>query len=116
MAVKLKTKSKHIKKAAVKTAARRKSSVSKRKRAKPAARKTVKRRIKSVSKVEARAPAKGSNGQLKVPPVQKTRSNEYVNAIHAYESGLKLMHAENYEKATKAFGELINEHTGEAEI
>src|SRR6202030_1501908 len=48
--------------------------------------------------------------------VQKIRSREYASAVHAYESGLKLMHAEEYERAIKAFRELISEHSDEPEI
>jgi len=51
-----------------------------------------------------------------VVAVQKIRSREYASAVHAYESGLKLMHAEEYERAIKAFRELISEHSDEPEI
>ena len=119
MAAKTKTKSKTAKKTAAKAAAVRKSSISKVKRSKPV--KTVERKngkapTKPVPKVEARPTTKGNNGHLKSAPILKLRSREYSSAIHAYESGLKLMHGENYEKAIRAFNELIAEHTGEAEI
>src|SRR5207237_3355149 len=68
------------------------------------------------AKVVARVPSKGRNAQPKVLPVQKLRSKEYANAIHAYESGLKQMHHEEYERAIKAFRELIAEHSEEPEI
>src|SRR5437762_8852877 len=119
MVAKTKSKTKPVKKAAAKAAAVRKSSVSNVKRtkpAKPANRKNGKHPSKPVPKMEVRSTSKGGNGQPKSAPVQKPRSREYSNAIHAYESGLKLMHAENYEKAIKAFNELIAEHSSEAEI
>jgi tetratricopeptide (TPR) repeat protein len=127
MAAKSKSKTKPVKRANPTTSAARKSRVSKPKSAKPVARKNGKSRPKKtpsrtpskVPKVELRvAPRSGGNGQPKAPLGQKptVRSREYSSAIHAYESGLKLMHAENYERAIKAFGELIVDHSGEAEI
>jgi tetratricopeptide (TPR) repeat protein len=48
--------------------------------------------------------------------VQKSRSKEYANAIQSYEAGLKLMHAEEYEKAIRIFRDLIADHPEEPEI
>src|SRR5262245_40691761 len=106
MAAKTKIKSKTVRKTAAKAAAVRKSSISKVKRSKPvktAERKNGKAPAKPVPKVEARPPAKGNNGHSKPAALLKLRSREYSSAIHAYESGLKLMHGENYEKAIRAF-------------
>ncbi len=120
MAAKTKSKTKPVKKAAARAAVVRKSSISKVKRAKPAkpaSRRNGRSPSKPAAKVEARTTSRSGNGQPKsAAPAVKTRSREYSNAIHAYESGLKLMHAENYEKAIRAFNELIAEHSSEAEI
>src|SRR5579862_7346337 len=64
-------------------------------------------------KVELRDTSKSRQVQPKVVPAPKPQSREYTNAVSAYEAGLKLMHAEEYAKAIKAFSELIAEHTEE---
>ena len=48
------------------------------------------------------------------PP--RPRPKHFANAVHAYEAGLKLMHAEEFEKAIRCFGELVTEHPEEPEI
>src|SRR5207244_12794721 len=48
------------------------------------------------------------------PP--RERSKHFDSAIHAYEAGLKLMHAEEFEKAVRCFERLIAEHAEELEI
>jgi tetratricopeptide (TPR) repeat protein len=47
---------------------------------------------------------------------ERQRPKEYANAIHAYETGIRLMHAEEFEKAIKCFQNLIAEHPEEPEI
>jgi tetratricopeptide (TPR) repeat protein len=50
------------------------------------------------------------------PPAQKVRSRHFPNALQAYEAGIKLMHAEEYQKAIKCFIDLIAEYSEEPEI
>ena len=49
-------------------------------------------------------------------PPPRVRSKHVANAIHAYEAAIKLMHAEAFEKAIRAFDDLIAEHPEEPEI
>jgi tetratricopeptide (TPR) repeat protein len=44
------------------------------------------------------------------------RSKHFANAIQAYEAALKLMHAEQFEKAIRCFEDLVSEHSDEPEI
>jgi tetratricopeptide (TPR) repeat protein len=46
----------------------------------------------------------------------RVRSKQFVNAIQAYEAAIKLMHTEAFEKAIRAFEDLITEHPEEPEI
>ena len=46
----------------------------------------------------------------------RARSKQFTNAIQAYEAAIKLMHAEAFEKAMRAFNDLIAEHPEEPEI
>lgn len=109
---------------AKKTVNSRKSTVSKKKTSKAAPSKAPAVRAKNGSsgpsrpgkKVEVRDSLKGRQVQPKAITVQKPQSREYASAVHAYEAGLKLMHAEEYGKAIKALRELIAEHTDEPEI
>jgi tetratricopeptide (TPR) repeat protein len=128
MAAKIKAKTKsmsrHVKKAVKKVASARKVSVSKGKAAKAVASKSARPHAKPpngavrkpVSRVESRDTTKTRETQSREIALQKIRSKEYSNAIHAYESGLKLMHHEEYEKAIKAFRELVAIHSEEPEI
>jgi tetratricopeptide (TPR) repeat protein len=108
-----------------KTLDARKSADSKKKTVKPAAAKNAAARPKNDSgsaarpakKVELRDSSKARQVQPKAGGVQKAAvPSEYADAVHAYEAGLKLMHAEEYAKAIRAFRELIAEHTDEPEI
>ena len=47
---------------------------------------------------------------------ERTRSKHFASAIHAYEAAIKLMHAEQFEKAIHSFENLIAQHTDEPEI
>jgi tetratricopeptide (TPR) repeat protein len=47
---------------------------------------------------------------------EKVRSKHYANAIQAYEAAIKLMHAEQFDKAIRCFEDLIAEHGDEPEI
>ena len=46
----------------------------------------------------------------------RVRSKHFANAVQAYEAGIKLMHAEDFEKAIRCFEDLITEHPEEPEI
>jgi tetratricopeptide (TPR) repeat protein len=132
MAAKVKTKEKSMSKAqrsiVKKTLDARKSRDSKKKTAKAAVSKSSAakakngsgssaRVVKVVKKVELRSSSKARQVQPKAAAVQKPIvSREYADAVHTYEAGLRLMHAEEYSKAIKAFRELIAEHTEEPEI
>src|SRR5205823_11411743 len=48
------------------------------------------------------------------PP--RVRSKHFANAVQAYEAGIKLMHAEDFEKAVRCFEHLVTEHPEEPEI
>jgi len=83
---------------------------------KPAA-KTSTRRATKPTKVEARrtsaAPAFTSS---RAASPERAASRHFASAIQAYEAGIKLMHAEEFEKAIRCFDELISEHPEEPEI
>src|SRR5215472_7314635 len=128
MAAKTKHKAKSMSKPARSVAKKslpvRKSSVSKKKAAKATVSRSANARSKpasasarrAVAKVELRSSAKTAQVQSKAAPVQKGPSKEYSDAVHAYEAGLKLMHAEEYARAIRAFRELIADHADEPEI
>ena len=71
---------------------------------------------KSTHAVEVRSPSKPRENQHKAPAVQKVKVRDSASAIQAYEAGLKLMHSEDYEKAIKAFRDLIAGYPEEPEI
>ncbi len=110
---------------AKKTVDSRKSPVSKKKSGKTVVSRTAVPKLKTSSasvsrspkKVEVRDSSKSRQVQPKAAVVQKPQqTREYANAVHAYEAGLKMMHAEEYARAAKAFRELIAEHADEPEI
>lgn len=121
---KAKSMSKPVRSVAKKSLTARKSSVSKKKALKVSVGRNGSTGVKAASesarrvvpKVASRDTSKSRSVQTKAGAVQKPQSREYVNAVHAYEAGLKLMHAEDYGKAIKAFRELIEEHSDEPEI
>ena len=47
---------------------------------------------------------------------ERARAKHFANAIDAYESAIKLMHAEQFDKAIRHFEDLIVEHPEEPEI
>src|SRR5687767_11954606 len=128
MATKAKSKTKPTKKAAGRASAASKSIHLKAKSAKRASSsasrngskrvsKTPARRASKVTKVESRrtsASAQSTNSRSTTP--LRVRSKHFDSAIHAYEAGLKLMHAEEFEKAMRCFEDLVAEHTEEPEI
>src|SRR5437867_548814 len=107
MATKAKPKRKTVKKAISRPALRAKSVHLKVKAGKTA---KLKPRVKPQSKPRVK-PAGASAPRSTTP--QRIRSKHFASAIHAYEAAIKLMHAEHFEKAIKAFENLIAEHPDE---
>ena len=50
------------------------------------------------------------------PATQRMRSKQFDSAVHAYEAGLKAIHAEDFEKAKKILENLVTEYLDEPEI
>jgi len=72
---------------------------------------------KRVAKVESRRTSVASTAtapRSTSPP--RVRSKHFANAVQAYEAGIKLMHAEDFEKAVRCFEHLVTEHPEEPEI
>jgi len=125
MATKAKHKAKAVKKAAKRSSAPVKSISLKAKAGKFASRNgshsptkpPSERSTKRARKVEGRRTlvvSAASADRSTSPP--RVRSKHFTNAIQAYEAGLKLMHAEEFEKAIRCFEELVTEHPEEPEI
>ncbi len=112
MATKAKPKNKSVKKAPNRHANGAKSIVLK---SKPAAKAVAKARLKVRPKVETRRTVVAQPESNSTSP-QKLRSKQFASAVHAYEAGLRLMHAETFDKAIKCFETLIAEHPEEPEI
>ena len=60
--------------------------------------------------------SRSHESQSKGAAIQKSRTKDSSSAIHAYEASLKLMHAEEYERAIKGFREIGAQHHDEPEI
>lgn len=125
MATKSKAKPKPTKKTARRPAAAAKSVRLKVKAAKAAVRKVVgaaakavTRKVAKVTKVESRrsSVATTSSTPPRTTSPERPKSKQFVNAVHAYEAAIKLMHAEEFQKAIKCFDTLIAEHPEEPEI
>jgi hypothetical protein len=97
MATKLKAKNKSPKKAVSRHSNGAKSLGLK---AKPAAKTAPKTRLKVRPKVEHRRTVVAQPESRSTTP-QKVRSTHFSRAVHAYEAGIKLMHAETFDKAIK---------------
>ena len=69
------------------------------------------------TKVESRrtSVATASSSPRSTSP-ERERSKHFASAIQAYEAGIKLMHAEQFEKAILCFEDLVAEHPEEPEI
>src|SRR5439155_9684999 len=50
------------------------------------------------------------------PTTHRVRSKQFASAVHAYEAGLKAMHAEDFEKAKKILENLVTEYPDEPEV
>jgi tetratricopeptide (TPR) repeat protein len=84
-------------------------------KAKPTVKTAPKARLKVRPKMEPRRTAIAQPESRSTSP-EKVRSKQFANAVHAYEAGIKLMHAETFDKAIKCFETLIAEHPEEPEI
>jgi len=125
MATKAKHKAKAIKKAAKRSPAPVKSINLKGKGGKFASRNgshsqpksSSARNTKRAQKVETRTPlvVSASSSDRSSSP-QRARSKHFTNAVQAYEAGIKLMHAEEFEKAIRCLEDLVTGHPDEPEI
>jgi tetratricopeptide (TPR) repeat protein len=128
MASKAKAKPKPTKKAARRPVAAAKSVRLKVKAAKTALRKVVNAAAKAVTqkvtkstKVESRRTSVATTSSSPrststSTTTERPKSKQFVSAVHAYEEAIKLMHAEEFQKAIKCFETLIAEHPEEPEI
>ena len=74
-----------------------------------------KSRTKPSTKVESRR-ASVAVAATPAPATQRMRSKQFDSAVHAYEAGLKAIHAEDFEKAKKILENLVTEYLDEPEI
>ena len=75
----------------------------------------ARRKVESAAgKVAPRAGSKASPFQA--APAPKPTSKQFAGAVHAYEMGIKLMYAEEYQRAIQRFNELIANYPDEQEI
>jgi len=125
MATKAKAKAKATKKAVKRATASGKSIRLKAKAAKLSSRNGARSSGKSTTGRGAKRPPKVESRRTSVAPTStsapstspaRARSKQFANAIQAYEAAIKLMHAEAFEKAIRAFDDLIAEHPEEPEI
>jgi tetratricopeptide (TPR) repeat protein len=123
MAMKTKVKPKVTKKTPTRSLTASKSIRLKTKPARAVVRKPVKRthsvsmrRTAKVAKVESRRTPVESTGSPRPPAAERTPSKGFANAVHAYENGIKLIHAEEFERAKKCLEALIASHPEEPEI
>jgi tetratricopeptide (TPR) repeat protein len=84
---------------------------------KAAAKESLRRPVKVASAESRRTSvaAAASASARSVSP-ERDRQKHFVSAIQSYEAGIRLMHAEEFEKAIRCFNELIAEHPEEPEI
>ncbi|HET9941816.1 MAG TPA: hypothetical protein VFR05_00660 [Terriglobia bacterium] len=83
------------------------------------ARKPVKAKARSAARSKTAIPAKvQSKTQAKAvaPPPERVPSKQFSGAVAALEAGIKLMYAEDYGKAVKAFNKVIADFPEEPEI
>lgn len=68
---------------------------------------------------KVRPPAKSpapAKPPVRVEPAQRPPSKQFAGAVAALEAGIRLMYAESYDKAIKAFKKVIADYPEEAEI
>jgi tetratricopeptide (TPR) repeat protein len=72
---------------------------------------------KHAGAVESVDSSRSHESQSKGAAIQKGRTKDSSSsAVHAYEASLKLMHAEEYERAIKGFRDILAQHNDEPEI
>jgi tetratricopeptide (TPR) repeat protein len=121
MSTKAKLKSKATKKAAKRSSVDRKSirlkakaAAASRNGSRSSRRAPTARGPKRAERVESRRTSVPSAARSTSPP--RVRSKHFVSAVQAYEAAIKLMHAEEFEKAIRCFEDIISEHSEEPEI
>lgn len=82
---------------------------------KPAA-KTSAPHARKQAKVETRRTPAAMTAASRASTPERVRSKHFSSAVEAYEAALKLMHAEQFEKAIRHFENLIGQHPEEPEI
>jgi tetratricopeptide (TPR) repeat protein len=109
-------KSAHLKAKSVKSARKAPAKTASKKPPRPTAKSPMRPPVKR-TKAETRrtAVATASSSSRSTSP-ERVRSKHFANAIQAYEAGIKLMHAEQFEKAIRCFEDLVAEHPEEPEI
>jgi tetratricopeptide (TPR) repeat protein len=70
---------------------------------------------KRAERVESRRTSGPSAAARSAPP-PPVRSKHFASAVQAYEAAIKLMHAEEFEKAIRFFEDIVTEHSEEPEI
>jgi tetratricopeptide (TPR) repeat protein len=124
MAIKAKVKPKATKKGASRPSAGAKSirlnekatKVVSRDSSKPVAKTSTRRAIKP-AKVESRRTAPVTMASAsRSATAERVRPKHFASAIEAYEAAIKLMHAEQFDKAMRHFEDLIADHSEEPEI
>src|SRR5215471_2340733 len=79
--------------------------------------KTPARRVTKPNKGESRRTAPAAIASASRPASgEHVRSKHFPSAIQAYEAAIKLMHAEQFDKAIRHFEDLVTEHPDEPEI
>ncbi len=82
----------------------------------PAPKKSTKKIANTIAKKTTKKITKKAAPARHAPPVERVRSKQFASAVQAYEAGLKLMHAEDYDRARRCFEKLVNEYSDESEI
>jgi tetratricopeptide (TPR) repeat protein len=124
MAIKAKPKPKAAKKAGRRASTASKSVRLKTKSSKAASSNNARSRSKSGSRVIPRQTAKVvsrrssgvASGPSRAGVPERARAKHVESAVQAYEAAIKLMHAEEFEKAIRSFEDLIAGHAEEPEI
>src|SRR5215510_6271399 len=107
----------HLKAKPAKTASRNGTRNATRNGSKPRVKTAVRRQISKSARMEpvrTRVTPQSASGSS--TSSDRLRSRHFASAVQAYEAAIKLMHAEQFEKAIRAFEDLVAEHVEEPEI
>ncbi len=77
---------------------------------------SVRRANSDKAATSSKVAPKGNSTASTSPVLRRAPSRDFASAIQAYEAGIKLMHAEQFEKAINKFESLLADHPDEAEI